>query len=112
MGDAEWTAEAIGNLFKNCMEHTPAGGTVTASAAETALYTEITVEDTGEGIDPDDLPHLFERYYKGKNATSESIGIGLALARSIVAAQNGTIAAQNRKDGGARFIVRFYKTVI
>ena len=112
MGDAEWTAEAIGNLFKNCMEHTPAGGTVMASAAETALYTEITVEDTGEGIDPDDLPHLFERYYKGKNATSESIGIGLALARSIVAAQNGTIAAQNRKDGGARFIVRFYKTVI
>lgn len=110
-GDLAWTAEALGNLLKNCMEHTPDRGTISVTAAETALYTAITVEDTGSGFDPADIPHLFERFYKGSNAAEGSYGIGLALARTIITAQNGTIQAMNGSNG-ARFEVRFYKTVI
>jgi len=110
-GDLVWTAEAIGNLLKNSMEHTPDHGTISISAEETALYTAITVEDTGPGFDEMDIPHLFERFYKGSNASEGSYGIGLALTRTIVTAQNGTIQAMNGSKG-ARFEVRFYKTVI
>lgn len=110
-GDSLWTAEALGNLLKNCMEHTPDRGTISVTALETALYTAITVEDTGSGFDPADIPHLFERFYKGSNAVEGSYGIGLALARTIITAQNGTIQAMNGSNG-ARFEVRFYKTVI
>ena len=109
--DPVWTAEAIGNLLKNSMEHTPSGGTITVTAEQTALYTAITVEDTGCGFDEADLPHLFERFYKGKNASESSYGIGLALARTIIAAQNGTIQAMNTGTG-AKFLVKFYHQVL
>ena len=111
-GDLLWTTEAIGNLLKNAMEHTPAGGQIVVTASETAIFTEIVVEDSGEGFSKDDIPHLFERFYKGKNAGEGSIGIGLALTRAIITAQNGTIKADNGASGGARFTVRFYKNII
>lgn len=112
MGDLYWSVEAIGNLLKNAMEHTPEGGSVIVIAKETSIYTEITVEDTGSGFAQEDIPYLFDRFYKGKNASEGSIGIGLALSRAIITAQNGTIKAENREGGGARFIVRFYKTIV
>ncbi|MCI8376097.1 MAG: HAMP domain-containing histidine kinase [Lachnospiraceae bacterium] len=111
-GDIAWSAEALGNILKNCMEHTGQGGTIRVQASENHLYTEIQIEDNGSGIDPEDLPHLFERFYKGKNASDSSVGIGLALARMIVCAQNGTLKAENREGGGARFTIRFYKGVV
>jgi len=111
MGDLVWTAEAISNILKNCMEHTPEGGTITVTAQETALYTQIEVQDTGAGFDPKDIPHLFERFYKGSNASEASYGIGLALARTILASQNGVVQAMNA-DVGAKFVIRFYKQVI
>ena len=111
-GDLAWSAEALGNVLKNCMEHTPAGGTISVEAEETALYTQITIPDDGPGFAKEDIPHLFERFYKGKNAGADSIGIGLALARMIVAEQGGTITADNPTEGGARFVIRFYKSVI
>ncbi|MBQ2805883.1 MAG: HAMP domain-containing histidine kinase [Clostridia bacterium] len=110
--DPAWTAEALGNIIKNCMEHTPEGGRILVDAKETALYSEITVTDSGCGIDEEDLPHLFERFYKGKHSSDEGFGIGLALARTIVTAQNGTLKAQNAPEGGAQFIMRFYKGTI
>ncbi len=110
-GDFTWTVEALGNILKNCMEHTPDGGSITITAQETPLFTKITVEDTGPGFDPADIPHLFERFYKGSNASGNSYGIGLALARSIILSQNGTIQALN-SDTGAVFIVKFYKQII
>ena len=110
-GDTVWTAEALGNLLKNCVEHTPIGGTISVTAQETALYTAITVEDTGPGFDPGDLPHLFERFYRGKHAAETNYGIGLALARTIVTAQNGTIQAMNTGTG-AKFVIKFYKSVL
>ena len=110
-GDLTWSAEALGNILKNCMEHTPEGGTITVTAQETALYTQIEVEDTGSGFDAKDIPHLFERFYKGSNASENSYGIGLALARTVITAQNGTVQAMNG-DTGAKFIIKFYKQVI
>lgn len=110
-GDLVWSAEAIGNILKNCMEHTPEGGIITVNAQEAALYTQIEVTDTGPGFDPKDIPHLFERFYKGSNASQNSYGIGLALARTVITAQNGTIQAQNCENG-AKFIIKFYKQVI
>ena len=110
-GDLIWSAEALGNILKNCMEHTPEGGTITVTAQETALYTQIEVEDTGSGFDPKDIPHLFEQFYKGSNASQNSYGIGLALARTVITAQNGTVQAQNCETG-AKFIIKFYKQII
>ena len=110
-GDLVWTAEALGNILKNCMEHTPAGGTISVAGSESALYTAVIIEDTGPGLREEDIPHLFERFYRGADASDSSYGIGLALARTVIAAQNGTIQAMNGEHG-ARFEVRFYKTVI
>ena len=111
IGDPVWTAEALGNILKNCMEHTPEGGIVTITASETALYTQIEVQDTGSGFDPKDIPHLFERFYKGSNASENSYGIGLALARTVITSQNGSVQAMNG-DSGAKFVIKFYKQVI
>lgn len=112
IGDIAWTCEAIGNIVKNCMEHTPNHGSIVVSAEENALYVEIVIEDTGCGIDKEDLPHIFERFYKGKSTDEKSFGVGLALARMIAAKQNGTLKAENRNAGGARFTMRFYKGIV
>ena len=110
-GDLIWSAEALGNILKNCMEHTPEGGTITVTATETSLFTQVEVEDTGSGFDGKDIPRLFERFYKGTNASENSYGIGLALARTVIAAQNGTVQAMNGSTG-AKFVIKFYKQVI
>ena len=94
------------------MDYTPEGGWVRVEALETAIFTQITVQDGGSAFDPADIPYLFERFYKGSNASQTSIGIGLALSRAIITEQGGTIAAENAPDGGARFIVKFYKSVV
>lgn len=108
-GDRKWTAEAVENILKNCMEHTPSGGTITAICEMNALYSQLVIEDDGEGIAKEDLPHIFERFYRGRNSGTDSAGIGLALAYMIVAKQNGVLKAENRMEGGARFVMRFYR---
>ena len=110
--DFDWTMEALMNLLKNCMEHTPRKGTVGVQARKTGIFTEIVIEDNGSGLSPEDIPHLFDRFYKGKNSSEHSFGIGLALSRMIISRQNGVIKAENRKEGGARFILRFYHGVV
>ena len=111
-GDLDWLAEAIGNIVKNCMEHTPEGGQITINSEENAIFTVLTIEDTGQGFDKNDIAHIFERFYKGKNSGSESVGIGLALSRTIITGLDGTIKAENGKTGGARFEIRFYKNIV
>lgn len=107
IADLDWTMEAIINVLKNCMEHN-VGGTVHCSYARNPLCIEILIWDEGEGFEKEDIPHLFERFYRGKNAGEGGIGIGLSLAREIIERQNGTIRARNRPDGGALFEIRFY----
>lgn len=101
---------AIGNILKNCSEHMQEG-TITVRAEENAVASVVVIRDTGGGIAPQDLPHLFERYYKGENAPEQSVGIGLALSRSIAAAQNGTLTAAN-VPGGAEFTMKLYKGIV
>lgn len=105
--DLDWTMEAMMNLMKNCMEYN-AGGTIHCSYAQNPLYTEILIWDDGEGFAKEDIPHLFERFYRGQNAGEGGIGIGLSLAKEIVERQNGTIRAKNKPGGGAFFEIRFY----
>lgn len=111
-GDVSWTAEAISNILKNCMEHTGEGGKIDIHATENPLFTEIVIRDNGDGIDKEELPHIFERFYKGKNADGTSFGIGLALSRMIITSQNGTIKAENNMDAGAKFTIHFYKRTV
>lgn len=112
VGDRVWLVEALGNVLKNCMEHTPEGGKITVTAQENPLYSELTVTDTGPGFASEDLPHVFERFYKGKDATENSFGIGLNLCRVIVSNHNGTVKAENAPAGGALFTLRFYKGTV
>lgn len=106
--DRAWTAEAFSNIIKNCVEHTPAGGRVSISVMQNNFGTSITIKDNGNGIAAEDLPHIFERFYKGKHSSKESVGIGLALARQIVLRQNGTIQVQSVEGEGSIFLVRLY----
>lgn len=107
-GDLEWTMEALLNLMKNCMEHSPEGGTVFCDYSRNSLYTEIRIWDEGPGFEPEELPRLFERFYRGRHAAGNGIGIGLALARSVFELQNGTVTAGNLPEGGACFEIRVY----
>ena len=107
-GDMGWSIQAITNIIKNCYEHTPPGGEINVTAEENPLYTYICVEDNGPGMPLEDLPHLFERFYRGGHTKKDSIGIGLALSKALIEAQNGTLVAENRHEGGARFVIKFY----
>ena len=107
-GDLEWTMEAFINLMKNCMEHSPWGGTIHCDYSRNPLYVEVVIWDEGEGFCPEDIPHLFERFYRGKRVVGNGIGIGLSLAKSIFELQNGNITAFNQPDGGACYEIRIY----
>lgn len=107
LADPDWTMEAVMNLMKNCMEHN-AGGTIHCSYTQNLLYTQILIWDEGAGFAKEDIPHLFERFYRGQNAGEGGIGIGLSLSKEIIERQNGTIRAYNKPDGGALFEIRFY----
>ncbi|MCB2343257.1 sensor histidine kinase [Clostridium estertheticum] len=108
MGDFYWNNEAILNIVKNCVEHTPRGGKISIVYEQNPICTQIIIEDNGEGFKKKDIPHLFTRFYKGENSAKDSVGIGLALAQSIVKKQNGEIRAENKKTGGASFTIKFY----
>lgn len=109
-GDEEWTAEALTNIVKNCIEHTPEYGEINIELVETPIFSKVVITDTGEGIDKNDIPHIFERFYKGSNAAkTESVGIGLALAKVIIEGQNGTISVLSEKGKGSKFIITFLK---
>lgn len=111
-GDVSWTVEAISNIVKNCMEHTPDGGEITITASENSLFSEIIIADNGIGIAKEDLPHIFERFYKSKDAGDKNFGIGLSLTKMIVKNQNGVIKAENNATKGALFTIRFYKGIV
>lgn len=101
-GDIKWCAEALENILKNCIEHAPENSAVRISAAENPIYTEIVVSDSGSGISSEDLPNIFDRFYRSK-INSAGYGIGLALAKQIIISNGGVIRAENSDKGGAVF---------
>ncbi|MFC4401958.1 sensor histidine kinase [Gracilibacillus xinjiangensis] len=111
-GDLNWTKEAIINILKNCVEHTEEKGSITISYADNTLYTLITIEDNGKGIAKSDLPYIFKRFYKGKDGSDDSVGIGLAMAYSIITNQQGDIEVYSKEGEGTQFQLKFYKGII
>lgn len=109
IGDIEWSSEALGNIIKNCIEHTKQDGKLEISYEENPIYSEIIIKDNGEGIDKKDIPKIFKRFYKGKNSKSDSVGIGLAMAKSIIESQNGDIYVKSEKNIGSEFHITFHK---
>ena len=109
--DMKWVCEAVTNIVKNCIEHTKKGGSVTLMAEENPLFIKLTIEDTGCGITKNDLPHIFERFYKGSNSSDTSVGIGLALSKSIIEKCGGYISVQSTEGKGSKFTIKFFKTI-
>lgn len=108
--DRLWLEEALINIIKNAIEHTPPGGTISLELMQNLLYTRVIIEDTGEGIGEEDLPNIFKRFYKAKaSKKSDSIGIGLALSKSIIEAHNGIIEVQSELKVGTKFIITLLK---
>ena len=106
--DLKWQAEAITNLLKNAVEHSRNGSIINITVSQNNVYSSIEIQDYGIGIDKKDLPHIFERFYKGKNSNPENIGIGLALAKAIIESGNGSIDVESEVGCGTKFIIKYY----
>ena len=109
--DRFWTTEAVSNIIKNCIEHTSPGGNVQLSASDDNIATTLTIRDNGTGILPEDLPHIFEKFYTSStpNPSGNSVGIGLAMAHSILVKQNGRIEVESVPGEGTCFTVKIYR---
>lgn len=108
-GDLSWLSEAIRNILKNCIQSVGDNGRIEIICEDNLLFGEITIHDSGSGFEEEDLPHLFERFYRGKNDGACGYGIGLALCRMIISRHEGTVTAKNHPQGGAIFCIRFPK---
>ena len=106
--DLNWQVEAIINILKNCIEHSSENSFINIEVIDNKIYKEIIIKDSGEGIDKKDLLHIFERFYKGKNSSKDSVGIGLALAKKIIEMNNGSISVNSVKGKGTVFTIRYY----
>lgn len=105
--DKKWLCEAVTNIIKNCIEHSQ-NGNIKITADQNKLYTKISIKDNGSGIDKEDLPHIFERFYKGKNSSDDSVGIGLSLAKTIIEKQGGYISVSSELNKGSEFVIKFF----
>ncbi len=106
--DFKWEVEAITNILKNCVEHSNNNSKIDIKYINNKMYTEITIKDYGVGIPEKDVKHIFERFYKGSNSTSDSVGIGLSLSKSIIEQENGTINVNSKLNKGTIFTIRYY----
>ena len=109
--DFNWFSEAIINILKNAHEHTNAFGTIKVETSDNSMYSSIIISDNGTGISKQDLPHIFERFYKGDNQ-KESIGIGLNMAKKIIDLSGGEINVLSTPSEGTTFIIKIYKNII
>ena len=110
--DEFWTVEAFQNIIKNDIEHITDGGTIVISNETTPLFEKIEIIDNGCGISNEDLPHIFERFYSCNNSSGDSVGIGLALSKTIFEKQKATIEVESEVGVGTKFIIKFYKTIV
>lgn len=105
--DLLWQIEAITNILKNCIEHSKENTQIDIKY-NNSVYSYITITDYGEGISKEDLPHIFERFYRGKNSSNESIGIGLSLSKTIIESNNGIVSVESNSDK-TTFIIKYFK---
>ena len=105
--DRKWLCEAVTNIIKNCIEHSQ-NGNIKITADQNKLYTKISIKDNGSGITKEDLPHIFERFYKGKNSSDDSVGIELSLAKTIIEKQGGYISVSSELNKGSEFVIKFF----
>lgn len=111
-GDRNWSIEAFENIIKNCIEHTQKNGKITISSKQNNVYNSIIIKDNGCGISKEDLPYIFERFYHGKNSSKDSVGIGLALAKTIFEKENAKVYVESIEGKGTIFEIKFYKSII
>lgn len=106
--DYKWQIEALTNILKNSVEHSYENNKVLIESSENNAYVKITIKDFGSGIAKEDINHIFERFYKGKDSDYDSIGIGLALSKSIIEKQNGKISVESGENG-TTFKIKYFK---
>lgn len=106
--DIKWQIEAITNILKNCIEYSEENQKIYVEYNQNNVYTKITIKDFGKGISDKDLPNIFKRFYKGKNSSKDSIGIGLALSKAIIEEDNGNIEVVSSNKGTV-FTIKYYK---
>ena len=106
--DYKWQIEALTNILKNSIEHSYENNKVLIESSENNAYVKIIIKDFGTGIAKEDINHIFERFYKGKDSDYDSIGIGLALSKSIIEKQNGKISVES-SDDGTIFTIKYFK---
>ncbi len=107
--DKQWTTEALSNIIKNCIEHTPEGGNVDVQVTQNNLYTQIIIKDNGAGISKEHLPYIFKRFYKVDGASNSSVGIGLSMSKQIIMRQGGMIDVKSELGKGTEFTIKLYK---
>jgi len=109
IGDLKWQVEAITNILKNSCEYSKENSKIEILHEENKMYSKITIKDYGCGMDSKDLKHLFERFYKGKNSSSDSVGIGMSLAKAIIEHNNGYITVNSKVLVGTIFVIKYLK---
>ncbi len=107
--DYKWQVEAITNIVKNCLEYSNPSTNINIYYESNDLFSKIIIRDNGIGMDEYDVKHIFDRFYKGKNSSSDSVGIGLALSKSIVEKDNGYITVDSKLGKGTTFIIKYLR---
>lgn len=110
--DKDWMKEAVINIIKNAIEHSRENGEIDIECDTNSVYTSMKIIDHGEGINEDDLENIFKKFYRGKNSSKDSIGVGLSLAKRIIEQQNGTITVKSELNKGTIFEIKLYKHII
>ena len=109
IADYKWQQEALTNILKNAIEHSKQNSKIYITVENTSLFLKIIIKDEGSGIDKEDLKHIFQRFYKTKNSSENSIGIGLPLAKAIIEQSNGYIKVESKYGEGTSFEVKYIK---
>lgn len=107
--DYNWQLEALTNIIKNCIEHSKEDSSIKIEVENNSIFVKIKITDEGEGIAKEDISHIFERFYKSKQASENSIGIGLSLAKTIIEKENGYIKVDSELGKGTTFEIKYLK---
>lgn len=106
--DLKWQTEALTNILKNAVEYSNPFSAIQITYESNNVYSKIEVTDAGKGMDEEDRRHIFERFYKGKNSAKDSVGIGLALSKTIIQQNNGTISVESEMGKGTTFTIKYF----